>query len=285
MKPSRIRRALIVYKDDDAFRALSGRFPWAKLPKKIKKTAVSPRLTLEKVRNALDKKNISYKILPRSRLKSAQGYDLLITVGGDGTFLDASHYCLPRAVLFGVNSDPRLSHGAFCAANGNTFEKTLSALLKGRASVLPLHRLQVKINGRRLPVPALNDVLFANRSPAGTSRYILRIGNRWEEQKSSGIWIATGAGSTGALHSAGGRPFPKHSREIQYVVREPFQKRGKRLIFFSGKLKAGQSFQIYSTMSRAAVFLDGAHLHYDVRYGDLVEIKIAEKPVRAVIQP
>src|SRR4030095_2940770 len=125
--------------------------------------------------------------------------------------------------------------------------------------------------------------LFANRSPAGTSRYILRAGNRWEEQKSSGIWIATGAGSTGALRSAGGRPLPKHSKEIQYVVREPFHKRGRRLTLLAGKLKAGQSIRIYSTMSRAAVFLDGAHLHYDVRYGDLVEIKIADKPVRSVV--
>src|SRR5262250_1104619 len=107
MKKPTIKKALVVYKDDGAFRALSGRSKPGSLIARIKKAALSPRLTLQKVEQALSKRKIPYRVLPRSRLKTASDYDLLITVGGDGTFLDSSHYCPPRAVLLGVNSDPR----------------------------------------------------------------------------------------------------------------------------------------------------------------------------------
>jgi NAD+ kinase len=265
MKNLRIRKALVIYKEESEH------------PRN------HPFPTLEKIREVLEKNRISHRIIPRSRLKNVREYDLLITVGGDGTFLDASHYISPRQLLLGVNSNPALSHGAFCIATRKNFERVFLALLETRKPLSALNRLEVRINRRRVPILALNDVLFANRSPAGTSRYLLKVRGRKEEQKSSGVWISTAAGSTAAIHSAGGRISPKHSKEMQFVVREPFMK-GKRLRLIRGKIQPSQSIRFLSAMSRAAVFLDGAHIHYDVKYGDEVEIRSAREPVYAVLK-
>src|SRR5262249_29557023 len=113
--------------------------------------------------------------------------------------------------------------------------------------------------------------------------YVLQVKGRKEEQKSSGVWVSTAAGSTAAAHSAGGRLLPKHSKEIQFVVREPFVKKRKRLRLIRGKLKPSQSIRFRSAMSRAAVFLDGAHIHYEVKYGDEVEIRSAKQHIKAVL--
>src|SRR5262249_3272438 len=151
MKNLPIRKALVIYKDE------------SEQPRN------DPFPTLRTLRAVLKKNQILYQIIPRSRLKNVRGYDLLITVGADGTFLDGSHYIFPEQILFGVNSNPLLSHGAFCVANRQTFEKVFSNFLKKRTPMTFLNRLEVRINREKIPVLALNDVLFANRSPAGTS--------------------------------------------------------------------------------------------------------------------
>src|SRR5262249_12065314 len=149
MKNLRIRKALVIYKEESEH------------------PPNDPFPTLEKIRRVLEKKGISHRIIPRSRLRNVKGYDLLITVGVDGTFLDTSHYISPRQILLGVNSNRTLSHGAFCVAHRKNFERVFLTLIKKGTPLSSLHRLEVRINGRRVPILALNDVLFANRSPAG----------------------------------------------------------------------------------------------------------------------
>ena len=82
----------------------------------------------------------------------------------------------------------------------------------------PVTRLAIDLEGRRLQ-PALNDVLVAHVQPAATSRYRLTLGRRSEEHRSSGLWVATAAGSTAGIRSAGGRPMPLTSRRIQFRAR------------------------------------------------------------------
>jgi NAD+ kinase len=268
MKVPQIKKILVIYKEIEATRGpLQPEHP----------------KTLETIEKVLKKNVLSYHVVLRSHVKKMEDYDLIITVGGDGTFLDASHYASPRQLLLGVNSNPSTSHGAFCCADRNNFEKIFSRLLHKKVPLLLLNRLQVFINRKKVPILALNDTLFANRTPAGTSRYLLKVGKNTEEQKSSGIWISTAAGSTAALRSAGGKPMVKTSKDLQFMVREPFVKKGKKYKQVHGWIKRGQSLKIVSRMSRAAIFLDGAHLHYEVGYGDVVEVRSAGEPIQAVL--
>jgi NAD+ kinase len=282
MKKFQIKKVLVIYKEELK--------PHLSIPSKLNPSVLSrnSRLTehektLLEVREVLKENKVDHQIVSRGGLKKVKGFDLLITVGGDGTCLDTSHYASPAQLLLGVNSHPKQSHGALCHAHRKNFKKIFTDLLKGKARLLSLNRLQVRIQGKRLPILGLNDVLFANRSPAGTSRYLLKVHGKKEEQKSSGIWVATAAGSTGALRSAGGSAIPKASRNLQFVVREPFIHSGPSYKILKGKISAGKTLRIISRMSKAAVFLDGAHLQYDLEFGEEVEIRGAKEPLWTVL--
>ena len=81
-----------------------------------------------------------------------------------------------------------------------------------------LSRMSVIRNGAPVSTRVLNDALFCHRSPAATTRYILKLGKLVEEQKSSGFWIGPAAGSTAAQRSAGGKILPLASTDLQLVV-------------------------------------------------------------------
>src|SRR5262249_55011531 len=91
--------------------------------------------------------------------------DLILSVGGDGTFLEVARYALDTPVL-GVNSDPERSTAFFCAAKRSTIQSHLEALLAGHVHEVRLARLQVSVNDRLLPYYALNDLLPPPPHPA-----------------------------------------------------------------------------------------------------------------------
>lgn len=241
-------------------------------------------LSLERVCAALREQGIAFRVLKRAGLRKAIAEDFIVTVGGDGTFLHASHFAGPRHLLLGVNSVPHASHGAFCSTDAERFEKALQRLLQGKAPITPLHRLVAKKNGKRLPILALNDILIANPSPAGTSRYELVLGRLKEEQKSSGLWISTPSGSSAAIRSAGGKLLAKHSRQFQFLVREPFQQGARKLRLLKGVLPPGQTVKVRIQMSKGALFVDGCHIRYDLKQGDVAEIGLSKEILWAVMK-
>jgi NAD+ kinase len=224
---------------------------------------------IQKVREVLERAGVEHAWERRPTKRSVTGYDLVVTVGGDGTLLSASHAVEDEPVL-GVNSSPRFSVGHFCAATADTFEDALAAFREGRLPRLELTRLRVQIHGRKVPYPVLNEVLYAHQNPAGTSHYELCVGSAREAQKSSGIWIASAAGSTAAIASAGGDRMPMEDRSIQYLVREPFEPGA-----LSYALKRGFTagpIEIVSRTLASGVFIDGHRNHFSISYGDVIRI-------------
>lgn len=92
-------------------------------------------------------------------------------------------------------------------------------------------------------VPALNDLLIANPSPAAVSRFRLGWLTQLEEDTthhtgtmtrfagipydvshslnvwSSGMWVSTSTGSSAAMAAAGGQAMKLESSDIQYLIR------------------------------------------------------------------
>src|SRR5262249_5291 len=64
-------------------------------------------------------------------------FDLVISVGGDGTFLGCSHVIADLPVL-GVNSAVGSSHGHWCLANKDNFRQILDQIRAGSPSPLAL---------------------------------------------------------------------------------------------------------------------------------------------------
>ena len=217
-------------------------------------------------------------VLQRQQPTKAEiaGVDLLIAVGGDGTFLRTAQRDVDVPML-GVNSSPSTSVGHYCGATAEDFGDVLEAILTGTIAPSPLTRIGLHVGARQLPHYALNDVLLAHRSPAASARYLLRIGDRSELQTSSGVWVSTASGSTGAIHSAGAAALPPEERRLQYLVREPFSPPAGGPVMVSGMLD--EQLLLVSRSPHLAVFLDGHHRSYQVGFGTAVRIARAERPL------
>lgn len=219
---------------------------------------------------------IVYSGGPRGRIPPRT--DLVLTVGGDGTLLAASHQIVDSTPLLGINSAPEHSVGFFCGGKKGTVLRTLRAALSDRLPKSELSRMRVELNGRVLHARVLNEALFCHSSPAATSRYILRVtradGSYGEEdQRSSGLWIGPAAGSTAAQRSAGGRVLPLTSTRIQYVVREPYRPIGGRFRYATGLLDVEGRLTIRSKIRDAKVFLDGHRIVHAVTIGDVLTMR------------
>ncbi len=236
---------------------------------------------LRQVQRIVRATGIPYRAIYRVRHDSYGPRDLIVSMGGDGTFMEAAR-AVRNQWIVGVNSDPARSVGSFCCARAETFEKILAAVLRGKVRLKRLNRLQLKLNGKPLSVAALNEILVTHRKPAAMSRYWLEVGRIKERQRSSGLWIATAAGSTGAIRSAGGRLLDRSSRAIQYKPRELYRRGGVSYSLRGGLLQPGDSLRVGSLMREGLICIDGEHLTFPFRYADILRVSNSPYPLTAV---
>lgn len=215
-------------------------------------------------------------------------FDLVVTVGGDGTLLATSHAMGSSVPVLGINSAPGLSVGFFCATDARGAKQHLAAALRGSLGSVKLTRMQIVRNGtEELTRRVLNEVLFCHNSPAATSRYLIsaprgprrRREEFTEDQRSSGLWIGPPAGSTAAQRSAGGKVLPLTAAIIQFVVREPYVPLGQRLALRRGLVAEGERLTIRSKMRSSNLFVDGEQLVLPVELGDVLTLSCSPEPL------
>ena len=156
-------------------------------------SAKSHEATVAEVKDALSWLGAQSTFVLRDDLKpfDERRYDLVVTVGGDGTLLSTAPN-LHRTPALAVNSAPKSSVGFFAAASIKDVRAWLERISRGAEKPNALHRLRVTANGKVVGHPALNDALVAHPSPVMTTRMFIKPpGEKGEEQKSSGIWIST----------------------------------------------------------------------------------------------
>ncbi len=248
---------------------------------RIKKTHIEHFKTLQVVEKELKEHNIQFTKLPRGGKIRTSHYDLIISVGGDGTFLEAARNIKDEYIL-GVNSDPHWSVGQFCIANRETFPLVLKKIINNQFKIQILQRMQLKFKFQAIKINVLNDILVCHKNPAGMSRYYLTFSGEKEEQRSSGIWVATAAGSTGAIHSAGGRILPLTSAKIQFKVRELYCAPKTKSQLDGGMLTSFQSLKIFSLMNEGVIYVDGCHLKYPFPFGEEVRLTSSSQPLRVI---
>lgn len=251
--------------------------------------------TAEKCKDVLDNKGLSWKLLFRDELQEPiKNVDLVVTVGGDGTLLQASQFLDSSIPVLGVNSDPTQmneveekleefdatrSVGYLCAATKDTFEQVLQEILEEKRCPLRLHRISVRHNGNLLKTYALNDILLAHPNPAAVTRCTFRICKKRALQtvsplvhsRSSGLRICTGVGSTAAMLSAGGYVMTPLSTDLQYMVREPITPHPLHQSFMHRSIKADEMLYVKFSGRQGNAYFDGSHIHYRVGFGDVIE--------------
>ncbi len=284
-------KVLLVYKNStyasyflsgqSRLKRLQGIFRHAEI-KRFKETHDHHFRCLSHIETVLKSKGLKYTKICRGKQVNYRQYNLVITVGGDGTFLEAARNVREHLIL-GVNSDPIWSVGNFCAAREGNFQKILDAVLCGSQKIRVCQRMMLTLSKKDSHrVHVLNDILVCHINPAAISRYYLTIGKLREEQRSSGLWIATAAGSSGAIRSAGGWILPPESKRIQYHARELYVRRNIHYKLKGGILSLMQPVTITSFMREGAIFVDGCHHKIAFPFGRCVEITQSPYPLKIV---
>ena len=148
--------------------------------------------------------------MPRDQLpETLDDFDFVVAAGGDGTQLDTALRLRDpkRSFICGVRLFPERSVGYLCNVDIDGFAHFMDKLEQNNAPLSeqsePLTRLQCFIDDVPIREPALNDILLTHACPARASRYTITFNQNEQKQCSSGLWIATNAGSHAASHSAG----------------------------------------------------------------------------------
>ena len=227
--------------------------------------------TVQAVIRTVHRKHMEVRVVAKLTRRDARWADLVVTVGGDGTFLRASHCISADDVsdgtpMLGVNSAVGSSMGFFCAADGDNFAIWIDAMIQGQVNSRGLWRMAVLINDEPVYDLALNDVLIAHKVPAETTRYTLEVDGRKQVHTSSGIWVATSAGSTGAIRSAGGDVLPLDDARLQYRIRELHSHGAEDAPMIGGMIQS--RIEVVSHIPFGMLYVDGGHQKVQFGYGD-----------------
>jgi len=236
---------------------------------------------LKEVLSTLEEYSISYTTFPREFCykHNYKKYDLVIVVGGDGTFLKTSHYAESTPML-GVNSHPERKEGYLMQTTSHNFKRKFKKLMKNGFKIKKVTRLEAKINNKKLPL-ALNDLFIGHSKPYVVSRFDLKVRGRVEHQKCSGMIISTGIGSNAWATSAGGISLSKYSKKYEYVIREPYQGRLHKHTFLKGVMKPNEKLIIKMLREDSIIAVDSTD-EFKLKKNDKIIVKVG-KPLNYVI--
>ncbi len=244
---------------------------------RLKKVHDQHYQSLDLLYDKLEKLGFEFETILRSDAwPTGFQFDMVMTVGGDGTLLSASHQLGEGQKIVGLRSSDA-SVGFTCASGSNHVDLLLERILSGKQEFVEVSRIGVRVtkvagDGVREMVPVLNDVLFANCNPAATSRYRIQIGDDSEIQKSSGIWVSTAVGSTAGILAAGGQRLPLGDKSFQYRVRELYRAPNEDPKLTGGLFTPeSKRLIIESRNENALIALGGQHGEMLLDFGDQVE--------------
>ena len=211
--------------------------------------------------------------------------DLIITIGGDGTFLRASHAIGTDIAVVAVNSAPGTSFGHFCLSDGDGFPLVLSRIIDGSLQPSRLLRLSLAVNDVDIAVPVLNEVQVAHWHPAGTSRFRLTVDDSDYHHKGSGLIIASPSGSTGFNRSESGFILPICDRRYVFVERATFLQLGEVALMKKRIVDGSKRLTIVSEMKEGMLYVDGMHIEHPFPRGAVLTVSAGGNDLLAFIDP
>lgn len=214
---------------------------------------------------------------------SAEGCEVVIVLGGDGTFLRAAELAYPAGVpVLGVN----LGHIGFLAeAEANRIDAVMSQLVGKDYRVVPRMTLDVAVIDPAKPDEppqrswALNEVAILNRSNHGVLELVTEVDGRPVSAfGADGVLVSTPTGSTAYAFSAGG---PVMWPDLEAIVVVPSNAHA----LFARPMVTSPRSRIaieVDKAGRSAVALCDGRRSFDVPAGARVEVVRSERSVQWV---
>lgn len=212
----------------------------------------------------------------------------VIALGGDGWVNNTSHFLTSQRMIT-INSDPEKSTGALSNFTVPSFKAKFHELEKGIFTVEYWTRLQARHNGEPIWPLALNDVCITANDPFDMSRYVIDYRGIQEEQKTTGVLVSTGTGSTGwhrNVHTTQQRESGIFSRDAQiakFTVREVPAKPYADYQIVGGILEKGERLRLISYIDEMRIGPDSYKNYFTMAgNGDEITVEISDSPLRMV---
>jgi len=236
--------------------------------------------TIDKVRCLLRKNNILFRVISPLEVhpEIVKDRDLIIIVGGDGTFLKVAQHINDETPFLCVNANIKKTEGFFSNTSITSIENKLNDILIGKFKKKRLMRLSAKIDGKTIE-PCVNEYYVGQKKPYDVSNYVLIIKNKKEPQKSSGVLVSTPAGSTAWTRGAGGKIIPINNKLFQFVVREPYVGKLTKTKMRNSLLKKTDKVIIIPKSEGMVVVSDAIGHEHNVKKNTKVEISMSKKPI------
>ena len=206
--------------------------------------------------------------------------DVLVVLGGDGTFLRAAQAVAEVDVpLLGINLG---KVGFLSKAEAHELEAVLAQLQAGTYTVRERMGLAGVIlsGGREAEVSftALNDIVVARGSLARVVKLDVTIDeSHLATFVADGLVVASPTGSTGYSFSAGGPILDPHSRNLVVTPIAGYLSAIRSIVVSPRQVVRARVLDAHE----ALVSIDGREDHR-IQVGDIVEVRALEQPIRFV---
>jgi NAD kinase len=260
--------------------------------------------SLENVVKCFSSEGIRPRVIRKQSLSATDfsiGWDLIVSVGGDGTFMDVARYIRDKTLLFGVKSSPH-SIGGHYNTNFSTAKDHIGKILAGNFIIEERQRIHGSVKGQyKIKDLALNDVFIHDLYSPGYSWLRLHYRGQEYDVGGSGIVISTYRGRTGWYENIpmldytcypvvelSDAKFEHGDAEIlRYKVRESNTKENTPARY--GYLRSDEAITItYLSKSKGCCSFDGSkpdhqrHRCYPLDLGQSVRLSLSDKHLSVV---
>jgi NAD+ kinase len=227
----------------------------------------------------LEAKGVQAVEMHRDAPADLKGADLILTLGGDGTFLAGARLAAPKGIpVLGVNLG-RL--GFLTELEHDQLEEGFRRYLAKDFRIEERNMLQVTLSraGRAVTrAIGLNEVVVDHSGEARILRLEIDVGGqRVGVIDSDGAIVATASGSTAYALASGGPILEPTLRDLVLVPMSPFALTVRPIVF-----APGQDITLRVVRGPAEMRVDGGRRGRTVAAGDVVRCGSYERPLKVV---
>jgi NAD+ kinase len=219
-------------------------------------------------------KPIKKLLLKKGFIISAYRPDIIVSFGGDGTFLTCErNYPNVMKILLRNGKEKTKDIDILL----NEFEELLEKIKRGMYKVVEFPKVEAVFNNKRLV--GLNEVQIRNKLPIEALRFLLKINGKVVENViADGVVVATPFGSTGYYSSLGGKKFKKGLGVCLNNPYYPKDKKKKCMIIDDNK-------KVYVKINYGDAYLtaDNNRNVINLKAGDEITIRKCEEKARIIV--